>query len=81
MFKQLGVKEEKDADEEAEEALRTSQTHSKSIPVLLSASVSFPARDLDPQALLAAAQRAASQLTMAQCLGSEALGFESKPKY
>eukprot|EP00439_Symbiodinium_sp_Y106_P068100 s1878_g11.t1 len=39
MFKQLGVKEEKDADEEAEEAL------------------------------LAAAQRAASQLTMAQCAG------------
>ena len=37
MFKQLGVKEEKDADEEAEEAL------------------------------LAAAQRAASKLTMAQC--------------
>ncbi|CAE7373427.1 GIP [Symbiodinium natans] len=37
MFRQLGVKEEKDADEEAEEAL------------------------------LAAAQRAASQLTMAQC--------------
>ncbi|CAE7508989.1 GIP, partial [Symbiodinium pilosum] len=37
MFKQLGVKEDKDADEEAEEAL------------------------------LAAAQRAASQLTMAQC--------------